>query len=745
MKKYVYAFNEGSREVWSLLGAKGENLAKMTRMGLPTPFGFTISTTACQCFFEENEVLSQEILDQIREKIGELEQVTGHRFGSSDDPLLVSVRAGAGFAMPAAGSAVLNLGLNEESVEGLAARTGDRRFALDCYRRFLQAFGMTVLHIPQEAFSRVLQTEGVASGKGELLLHLWTEDSLTRVIRAYKRLMETEGQNGVPTDPEVQLITVISALFRQWNGARARQDDASYQSTQAPWTAVNVQAMVFGNKGKDSCSGIAFTRNPENGEKQLSGGFLADVQGDDIARSAEKLRPLEELRTVFPAADREFIRIAELLEKYNRDMQEIEFTIEDNKLYILQTRAGKRSAQAAVKIAVDMAEEGVIDKKTALLRLNPDEIDISVQENTPEFTRLMEWADDVREMRVRVNADSAEEAAKALALGAEGIGLCRTEHMFLEPARRSAIQEMLLAERATERDQALKALRQYQQKDFCEIFRVMGELPVAIRLLDPLLQTLLPKNRKELHALAKTMGIPVKTLIARIDRLHETNPILGHRGCRLAVVYPEIAKMQTEAIVTAALTVQEELDIDILPEILIPLPVAKAEFKLVKETVRSAAAQCANGAGKSLPCFIGAMIETPRAALVADEIAEEADFFSFGTNDLTQMTFGFSKGDGEGDLIKTYVKKGILAADPFFSIDVQGVGRLMEMAVRLGRQMRPKIKLGICGEQGGDPKTIAFCQRIGLNYVSCAPLQVPTTRLSAAQAAVRSKKSSEEA
>ena len=873
MKKYVYSFNEGSKDMRSLLGGKGANLAEMTRIGLPVPFGFTISTEACNRYYEEDKTIAPDIIDAIYEKMEELENVTGKKFGSVENPLLVSVRSGAVFSMPGMMDTILNLGLNDESVEGLARLTENRRFALDSYRRFIQMFGDVVQEIPKSKFDKVF--DGQKADKGVQFDVELTEEDLEAIIKGYKAIVKEETGKDFPSDPKEQLVEAVKAVFRSWNNERAilyRQLNGIPHNL---GTAVNVQSMVFGNMGDTSGTGVAFTRNPATGEKTIFGEFLVNAQGEDVVAGVRTPLAISEMAEAFPEAYKEFVRIAALLEKHYKDVQDMEFTVERNKLYMLQTRSGKRTAQAAVKIAVDMVNEGLIDRMTAVTRLAPEQIDqllhpmfdeselknakaiakglpaspgaacgqiyftaaaaaeaaaggiktlLVREETSPEdlagmvaaegiltarggmtshaavvargmgkccvagcseivvdeenktmkagkkiyregdfisinggdgnvyegkiktivpemsgdFAQIMEWADEIRDMKVRANADNPRDAAQALAFGAEGIGLCRTEHMFFEEERIPAIRRMILADTAEERSAALEILRPYQQSDFKGIYQVMKDRPVTIRLLDPPLHEFLPQTEAEIRELAGQMGVSFEKLNAKVIELHELNPMLGHRGCRLAVTYPEIAKMQTEAIIMAALEVKKEEGVDIVPEIMIPLVGSEPELKDVKKTVVEAADACIAASGIKMEYMVGTMIEIPRAALVADEIAREAEFFSFGTNDLTQMTFGFSR-DDTGKLIHTYMEKGILEEDPFQTLDENGVGKLVEMAAALGRQTRPKIKLGICGEHGGDPKSIEFCQKVGLHYVSCSPFRVPIARLAAAQAAVKEK------
>lgn len=872
MKKYVYSFNEGSKEMKDLLGGKGANLAEMTRIGLPVPFGFTITTEACNRYYEEKCTVVDDVVEAVYEKIEELENVTGKKFGSEDNPLLVSVRSGSVVSMPGMMDTILNLGLNDASVEGLAALTENRRFAMDSYRRFIQMFGDVVLNIPKAEFDRVF--DGRKREKNvKYDVDLSAED-LEAIISGYREIVKKYTGKDFPQEPREQLIDAVKAVFRSWNNDRAVLYRELNGIPASLGTAVNVQSMVFGNMGDTSGTGVAFTRNPSTGENKIFGEFLVNAQGEDVVSGVRTPLDIDKMAEAFPDCYKGFMKISELLEKHYKDVQDMEFTIERNKLYMLQTRNGKRTAQAAVKIAVDMVEEGLIDKKTAITRLAPEQIDqllhpafdaaelaasapvatglpaspgaacgqvfftaqaaaeaaaqgrkvllvreetspedlagmvaaegiltarggmtshaavvargmgkccvagcadirvsetekiitlpddttvsegeyISIDgstgsvykgmlktvesEITGDFARLMSWADEIRELKVRANADNPKDAAQALAFGAEGIGLCRTEHMFFEEERIPAIRRMILADTHEERTEALKVLKPFQQSDFKEIFKVMGERPVTIRLLDPPLHEFLPQDKDDIENLAGIMGVSYEKLAAKVNELHELNPMLGNRGCRLAVTHPEIAVMQTEAIIDAAIEVSCEEGVDIIPEIMIPLIGSKAELAAVKKVVVETADRCISYAGVEMSYLVGTMIETPRAALAAGSIAAEAEFFSFGTNDLTQMTFGFSR-DDTGKLIEEYVRQGIMEDDPFQTLDVEGVGKLMEMAVSLGRQTRPNLKLGICGEHGGDPRTIEFCHKTGLNYVSCSPYRVPVARLSAAQAAVK--------
>jgi len=742
MTKFVYSFNEGSRDMKDILGSKGANLAEMTGIGLPVPFGFTISTEACRRYFEENHCLGKDLEEAIYEKITELENVTGKGFGSAGNPLLVSVRSGAEVSMPGMMDTILNLGLNDETTEGLAALTGSRRFAFDSYRRFIQIFGSVALGIPKAAFQDILcgqiKTAGVQTD-----LDL-SEQDLEAVVAQYKELVKETSGKDFPQDPAVQLTAAVKAVFNSWNNDRASEYRKLHHIPENMGTAVNVQAMVFGNLGDNSGTGVAFTRDPATGEKKLSGKFLVNAQGEDV--NAEIRRPVEisGMEEIFPDCCKVLSRISELLEKHYKDMQDMEFTIENNKLYMLQTRTGRREARAAVKMAVDMAEEGLIDKETAILRVKPEQIGEILESGTCYETlgTLMEWADDIRELKIRANAENPMEAALALRYGADGIGLCRTEHMFFSEERLPAFRRMILADTSEEKAAALEILKPFQQSDFKEIYKSMGERPVTIRLLDPALHQFLPHDNEEIAQVAEELGMSVEMVAAKTEELREANPLLGSRGCRLAIVTPEIAKMQTEAIICAALEVKQEDEVEPSPEIMIPLVGTAAELAAVRKVVEETADRCIAESGIALEYSVGTMIETPRAALTADEIAEEAEFFSFGTNDLTQMTFGFSQADTR-ELIGEYVKKGLLKADPFRTLDQEGVGRLLKTACDLGRHVKPRLRIGICGEHGGDPASIEFCHKAGMNYVSCPPAKVPVAKLAAARAAVISEENEE--
>ena len=873
MGKFVYSFNEGSKDMRDLLGGKGANLAEMTKIGLPVPFGFTITTEACNRYYEEGQKIGDDIVEAIFEKLAELEEVTGKKFGDVDNPLLVSVRSGAKISMPGMMDTILNLGLNDVSVEGLAKLTENPRFAYDSYRRFIQMFGDVVMEISKSKFDAIFDAQKEKNGF-TYDVELTTED-LKVIIEGYKELVKQEMGRDFPQEPKDQLMEAVMAVFRSWNNDRAILYRKLNEIPDSIGTAVNVQSMVFGNMGDTSGTGVAFTRNAATGENALFGEFLVNAQGEDVVAGIRTPQPIKEMAEAFPEVYAEFTRIADLLENHYRDMQDMEFTVERGKLFMLQTRNGKRTAPAAVKIAVDMVGEGLIDKETAVSRIEPAQIDqllhpmfdadelaaaekltkglpaspgaatgkiyfnaedavaaaangnpavLVRQETSPEdlagmvaaegiltqrggmtshaavvargmgkccvsgcaeikvdeaaktltigdkvfnegdyisldgskgdvlngqvktvpptlsgdFGTIMGWADEIRTLKVRTNADNPRDAQQAVDFGAEGIGLCRTEHMFFEEERIPAIRRMILSDTEEERREALSFLLPYQKSDFKGIYEVMGDRPVTIRLLDPPLHEFIPQTDEELKELAETIGKPYEKIKKTAEELHEFNPMLGHRGCRLAVTYPEIAEMQTEAIIMAAMEVRKEQNLDIIPEIMIPLVGNVKELADVKATVVKKIDEIFEREGEKFDYLIGTMIEIPRAALTADEIAQEAEFFSFGTNDLTQMTLGFSR-DDTGKLIKEYRDKNIFEEDPFQSLDQTGVGKLVKMAAELGRSARPNIKLGICGEHGGDPKTIAFCNEVGLNYVSCSPFRVPIARLAAAQAAIRNK------
>ena len=874
MAKFVYSFNEGSKDMRTLLGGKGANLAEMTKIGLPVPFGFTVTTEACNKYYEDGKTIDEAIVAEIYEHLAELEGVTGKQFGSIDNPLLVSVRSGAVFSMPGMMDTILNLGLNDDAVEGLAKLTENDRFAYDSYRRFIQMFGDVVMEIPKTKFDAIFEAKKEEKGC-KYDVELVTED-LKAIIADYKVLVKNEMGRDFPQNPKDQLMEAVMAVFRSWNNERAILYRELNNIPGDLGTAVNVQSMVFGNMGETSGTGVAFTRNPANGENKIFGEFLVNAQGEDVVAGIRTPQPIAEMEQAFPEVYADFMRIADILEKHYCDMQDMEFTVERNKLFMLQTRNGKRTAAAAVKIAVDMEAEGLIDKRVAVTRLEPGQIDQLLHptfdaeeekaaeiltrglaaspgaaagkiyfnatdaveaaangekavlvrlETSPEdlagmvaaegiltarggmtshaavvargmgkccvsgcseivvdeeaktlkvagktytegdeislngttgavygglvatkapelsgdFGTIMQWADDIRTLKVRTNADNPRDAKQAVDFGAEGIGLCRTEHMFFEEDRIPNFRKMILADTVEERIASLGAILDYQKADFKGMYEVMADRPVTIRLLDPPLHEFIPHTDEELVELSKLIDVPYEKIAKKAVDLHEFNPMLGHRGCRLAVTYPEIAEMQAEAIITAAIEVRKEQGYDIVPEIMIPLVGSVKELAYVKKVVVNKVEEVMAREGENFKYMVGTMIEIPRAALTADEIAEEAEFFSFGTNDLTQMTFGFSR-DDTGAIIKEYRAKNIFEDDPFQQLDQTGVGKLVKMAAELGKSVRPNIKLGICGEHGGDPKTIDFCHRVGLNYVSCSPFRVPIARLAAAQAVVNNEK-----
>lgn len=874
MEKFVYSFDEGSKEMKNLLGGKGANLAEMTKIGLPVPFGFTVTTSACTRYYDEGKKIGDDIIADIYKKLADLEARSGKAFGSVENPLLVSVRSGAVFSMPGMMDTILNLGLNDDTVVGLATLTENSRFAYDSYRRFIQMFGDVVLEVHKAKFDAIFEAKKHEKGVA-FDVELKTED-LQEIIVDYKKLVKAEIGRDFPQDPKDQLMEAIKAVFRSWNNDRAILYRKLNGIPSNLGTAVNVQSMVFGNMGDTSGTGVAFTRSPVNGEKKIFGEFLVNAQGEDVVAGIRTPQPIDEMAVAFPEVYKEFIRIAELLEKHYTDMQDMEFTVERNQLFMLQTRNGKRTAGAAVKLAVDMEREGLIDKLTAVTRLEPAQIDqllhpkfdeaelkkavvltkglpaspgaasgkiyftaadavsavamgekavlvrketspedlagmvvaegiltarggmtshaavvargmgkccvsgcseISVNEDekvmtvggktftegdfisldgtvgvvyeglidtvppalSGDFETIMEWADEIRTLKIRTNADNPHDAQQAVDFGAEGIGLCRTEHMFFEEERIPNVRRMIVADTEEERREALAVLLPYQKEDFKGIFEAMGARPVTIRLLDPPLHEFLPHTEQEIRELAETINIPYEKLSRRVSELHEFNPMLGHRGCRLAITYPEIAEMQAEAIIMAAIELKREKNMEVIPEIMIPLVGLAKELSFVKKTVLDTIQRVFDREGTTVTYMVGTMIEIPRACVTADDIAKDAEFFSFGTNDLTQMTFGFSR-DDTGNIIKEYRDLLVFEEDPFQTLDQVGVGQLMKMAVEKGRSTRPDIKLGICGEHGGDPRTIEFCHNIGLNYVSCSPFRVPIARLAAAQAVAKASK-----
>ena len=874
-QKYVYLFKEGNANMRELLGGKGANLAEMTNLGLPIPQGFTVTTEACTKYYEDGKTISQEIQDQIFAALKTLEEIQGKKFGDNSDPLLVSVRSGARASMPGMMDTILNLGLNDIAVEGFAAKTGNPRFAYDSYRRFIQMYSDVVMEVPKSYFEKIIDEL-----KAEKGVHFDTElttEDLKELVKRFKEVYK-ENMNGeeFPQDPSEQLMGAVKAVFRSWDNPRAivyrRMNDIP-----GDWgTAVNVQAMVFGNMGETSGTGVAFTRNPSTGEKGIYGEYLINAQGEDVVAGVRTPQPISKLAEDLPECYKEFMELAHKLENHYRDMQDMEFTIQEGKLYFLQTRNGKRTAPAAIQIACDLVDEGMIDEKEAVLRIDAKSLDQLLHptfdkdslkagevigqalpaspgaaagkvvftaeeakelgkggkgervvlvrlETTPEdiegmvaaqgiltvrggmtshaavvargmgtccvsgcgeikineeakqfelggytfhegdyisldgttgkiykgdiktveasvsgnFGRIMAWADKYRALKVRTNADNPRDTRNAVHLGAEGIGLCRTEHMFFEEDRIPKIRKMILAETVEAREAALNELIPFQKGDFKAMYKELKELPMTVRYLDPPLHEFLPTEEEDIIALAKDMGVTVEHLKNKCAELHEFNPMMGHRGCRLAVTYPEIARMQTRALMEAAIEVKEEEGYNIVPEIMIPLVGEKKELKFVKDVVIEVAEQVKKEKGSDMQYHIGTMIEIPRAALLANEIAEEAEFFSFGTNDLTQMTFGFSRDDA-GKFLDSYYKTKIYESDPFAKLDQKGVGQLVKMAVEKGRATRPDIKLGICGEHGGEPSSVEFCHNIGLSYVSCSPFRVPIARLAAAQAAIKS-------
>ena len=872
--KYVYMFTEGSKDMRNLLGGKGANLAEMTNIGLPVPRGFTVTTEACTKYYEDGEKLNSSIIEEIESKIKELEKITGKTMGDTKNPLLVSVRSGARASMPGMMDTVLNLGLNDDVAEGFSEVTNNPRFVYDSYRRFIQMFADVVMGFPKSSFERLfdkIKEEKNVEYDTEL-----TADDLKEVIEIYKGEYKKYANADFPQDPKEQLIEAVKAVFRSWNNDRAityrRLNDIPGE-----WgTAVNVQEMVYGNKGETSGTGVAFTRNPATGENKLYGEYLMNAQGEDVVAGIRTPKSIETLKEVMPECYEEFKKICKILEDHYRDMQDMEFTIEDGKLFMLQTRNGKRTAKAALKIAVDLVNEGMISKEEALLKIEPKQLDqllhpnfddaslkaakviatglaaspgaatgklcftaedvikmheagekdliLARLETSPEdiegmnlahgiltvrggmtshaavvargmgtccvsgcgdiivdeenktlklkdgttfhegdfisldgstgnvygeqiktvepeisgnFETIMEWADATRKLKIRTNADTPRDALQARKFGAEGIGLCRTEHMFFEEERIFNFRRMITATTLEAREEALEKILPYQRDDFEGLFRAMDGYTVTIRFLDPPLHEFLPHTDEEIKPLAESLGMTFEALKNRVESLKEFNPMMGHRGCRLAITYPEIAKMQTRAVIEAAINVQNEGK-TVIPEIMIPLVGTVKELKYVKNIVVETATEIIKEKGADLKYEVGTMIEIPRAALTADEIAEEAEFFSFGTNDLTQMTFGFSRDDAT-KFLGDYYKKKILEQDPFATIDQTGVGKLVAMAAELGRKTRPNIHLGICGEHGGDPKSIDFCHRVGLDYVSCSPFRVPVARLAAAQAAINNK------
>lgn len=871
-KKYVYGFDEGNKDMKSLLGGKGANLAEMTNLGINVPYGFTVTTEACNRYYDEGAKLWPELIEEVKEHIKETEERLGKVFGDNTNPLLFSVRSGAVFSMPGMMDTILNLGLNDVAVKAVAENSGNERFAYDAYRRFIQMFADVAMGVDKALFDEVL--DGKKEEVGAKLDSDLTADQLKDVVDGFKKVYKNALGVDFPQDPEEQLEKSIEAVFASWNNERAilyrRMNDIPHNLG----TAVNVQSMVFGNMGETSGTGVAFSRDPSTGENKLYGEYLMNAQGEDVVAGIRTPNPIDHLREQMPEVYKEFHDTAEKLEKHYRDMQDLEFTIENGKLFLLQTRNGKRTAQAAVNVAVDLVNEGLRTKEEALLMVEPNALDQllhptfsskALKENTPlakglaaspgaakgyisfnakdaaertaqgesvilvrtetspedlegmasakgiltsrggmtshaavvargmgkccvagahdvvvneqaktvtvdgtvltekdiisldgstgaiyaadletqdpqlsgNFATFMQWADEARTLNVRTNADTPRDAQQAVDLGAEGIGLCRTEHMFFAADRIQAVREMILSKTTEQREKALAKIEPIQEEDFYEIYKVMKELPVTVRLLDPPLHEFVPHGADEIKALADDMGLTVEEINNTIAGLVEVNPMLGHRGLRLAITYPEIYKMQARAIIKAALRVKEE-GINIVPEIMIPLAGDPKELKVVKESIVEEIESLLKENNQELKYLVGTMMEIPRACLLADEIAEEAEFFSFGTNDLTQMTYGFSRDDA-GKFLAEYVNKGIFEKDPFQVLDQKGVGQLMKTAVKLGKAARSDLHLGICGEHGGEPNTVEFCHEIGLDYVSCSPFRVPIARLAAAQKAIKEK------
>ncbi len=873
-KKWVYLFSEGDATMRELLGGKGANLAEMTKLGLPVPQGFTITTEACTQYYEDGRQINDEIQSQINEYIGKMEEITGKKFGDNENPLLVSVRSGARASMPGMMDTILNLGLNEEVVDVVAKKTGNERWAWDCYRRFIQMYSDVVMEVGKKYFEELI--DEIKAKKGVTQDVDLTADDLKELASMFKAEYKEKIGEDFPTDPKEQLMGAVKAVFRSWDNPRAnvyrRDNDIPYS-----WgTAVNVQEMAFGNWSDESGTGVAFTRDPATGEKKLMGEFLMNAQGEDVVAGVRTPQPISQLAEVMPEVFEQFKNVCSTLENHYRDMQDMEFTIQDRKLFMLQTRNGKRTAQAALKIACDLVDEGMISEQEAVVMIDPRNLDtllhpqfdaaalkaatpigkglgaspgaacgkivftaedaeewaargekvvlvrletspeditgmkssqgiltvrggmtshaavvargmgtccvsgcseinmdeankkftlagktfkegdcISIDGSTGniydgliptvdatiagEFGRIMAWADKYRTLKVRTNADTPADAKKAKELGAEGIGLCRTEHMFFGPERIAAFREMICADTVEEREAALAKIEPMQQGDFEALYEALEGNPVTIRFLDPPLHEFVPTEEADIKALADAQGKSVEQIKAIIASLHEFNPMMGHRGCRLAVTYPEIAKMQTNAVIKAAINVKKaHPDWNVEPEIMIPLVGDIKELKYVKKVVVDTADAVIEAAGSDLKYEVGTMIEIPRAALTADEIASEADFFCFGTNDLTQMTFGFSRDDA-GKFLDAYYDRKIYESDPFARLDQTGVGKLMDMAIKLGKPVNPNLHIGICGEHGGDPTSVEFCHKIGLDYVSCSPFRVPIARLAAAQAAIKAQ------
>ena len=873
-KKWVYKFNEGNAQMRELLGGKGANLAEMTNLGLPIPMGFTITTEACTDYYKSGRKISNEIKQQIFDALRWLEKENGKKFGDNNDPLLVSVRSGARVSMPGMMDTILNLGMNDISVKGFAQKTNNPRFAYDSYRRFIQMFSDVVMEVPKSKFEKII--DEIKEQKGVKFDIDLDVNDMKKLIKRFKALYKEAIGQDFPQDPDVQLMEAVKAVFRSWDNPRAnvyrRMNDIP-----GDWgTAVNIQTMVFGNMGNTSGTGVAFTRNPATGAKGIYGEYLIDAQGEDVVAGVRTPQPISKLEEDMPGCYSEFINLAHKLESHYRDMQDMEFTIQEGKLFFLQTRNGKRTAEAAINIACDLVEEGMITPEEALLRIeaksldqllhptfdakalkegkvighalpaspgsaagkvyftaedaknaaakgervilvrletSPEDIegmhaaegiltarggmashaavvargmgtccvsgcnDLKVNEEGKEFELngtvyhegdyisldgstgtiyegdiptveaqisgnfgcIMRWADQFRKMKVRTNADTPADAENAVRLGAEGIGLCRTEHMFFEAERIPKFRRMILSDTVEQREAALAELLPYQREDFIGMYKALRGRPMTVRFLDPPLHEFLPKTEAEMRELGDSMGLTYEEVKARCDAMHEFNPMMGLRGCRLSVIYPEISRMQTRAVIEAAIAVKKEMNYDIVPEIMVPLTGERKELLFVKNIIVETAEQVMKEQGYFLNYQVGTMIEIPRAALTADDVAKEADFFSFGTNDLTQMTFGFSRDDA-GKFLESYYDQKIYEFDPFSKLDQTGVGQLMQMAVKKGRQENPMLHCGICGEHGGDPSSVAFCQELGLDYVSCSPFRVPIARLAAAQAAINLKK-----
>mgnify|MGYP004632931133 CR=1 FL=1 len=874
-KKYVYMFTETDETMKNLCGGKGANLGQMTKLGLPIPQGFTVTTEACTYYYQNGEKLSSDIIEEVKKAMKKLEEITGKEFGNPNNPLLVSVRSGARVSMPGMMDTILNLGLNEEVVAGLASKTGNPRFAYDSYRRFIQMYSDVVMGLSKKRFEEIIDE---MKEKRNIKLDIeFTADDFKEMIIKFKNFYKQEMKAEFPTEPKEQLFGAITAVFRSWENPRANYY-RKMNGIPASWgTAVNVQSMVYGNMGETSGTGVAFTRNPATGENKLYGEYLINAQGEDVVAGVRTPSQIETLQEVMPSVYKQFVELSQKLEQHFKDMQDIEYTIEDSKLYLLQTRSGKRTAQAALRIAVEMYESGMITKEQALMLVQPQQLDNLLHpqfdtnnlkevaivgeglpaspgaacgkivfnvkeaiertqkgekvvlvrlETSPEdiegmdvsegiltarggmtshaavvargmgkccvsgcktlvvkedegyiligdkkftredyialdgttgniyggkvktvpatisgnFEKFMNWADEVRRLKVRTNADTPRDAKQARAFGAEGIGLCRTEHMFFDPDRIQAMREMIVSDTTEQREKALEKLLPMQRGDFEELFEAMGNFPVTIRYLDPPLHEFLPTSEEDIESIAKELGITAEALTNKVRSLHEFNPMMGHRGCRLAVSYPELAKMQTRAVIEAYINVKKRNpEYTPVPEIMIPLVGEVAELKYVKNIVCETADAILKENNMSVDYKVGTMIEIPRAAVLADEIAKEADFFSFGTNDLTQMTFGFSRDDA-GSFLGEYYSKRIYEFDPFAKVDQKGVGKLIKMAATLGRETKSNLKLGVCGEHGGEPSSIEFFNSVGLDYVSCSPYRVPIARLAAAQAVIKSKK-----